>query len=278
MATATQDLEQTRAGWDSIATGYDALVTPTHWWIAEEGLRRAGLRRGMRVLDVAAGSGGLSIPAARMGARVLATDLAPEMLRGLEARARREGLAEVEVRAMDGHALELDDDTFDMAGSQFGVMLFPDMPLGVREMARVTRPGGRVLVHAYGDPREVEFLSFFLDAAHAAVPGFQGPPLDPPPLPFQLRDPERLREVLSDAGLTEIRVETVPETLEFESATAMLDWLATSNPIGAMLVGGFDEAQRVDVRDALERSLRERAAGDGPAVLTNPVHIGFGTK
>lgn len=278
MATATQDLEQIRAGWDSIATGYDAIVTPTHMWLAEEGLRRAGLRRGMRFLDVAAGSGGLSIPAARMGARVLATDLSPEMLRGLEARARREGLNDVEVRAMDGHDLQLEDDTFDMAGSQMGVMLFPDMPRGIREMARVTRPGGRVLVHAYGDPREVEFLTFFMAAAQEAVPGFEGLPLDPPPLPFQLRDPERLREVLAEAGLTDTRVETVDERLEFESATAMLDWLATSNPIGAMLVGGFDAAQRADVRDALERRLRERAGGNGPAVLTNPVHIGFGTK
>lgn len=278
MATATQDIEQIRAGWDTIAAGYDAIVTPTHMWLAEEGLRRAGLRRGMRFLDVAAGSGGLSIPAARMGARVLATDLSPEMLRGLETRARREGLTEVEVRAMDGHDLQLEDDTFDLVGSQFGVMLFPDMPRGVREMARVTRPGGRVLIHAYGDPREVEFLSFFLDAAHAAVPGFQGPSLDPPPLPFQLRDPERLREVLAETGLTDIRVETTTEKLEFGAATAMLDWLANSNPIGAMLVGGFDEAQRADVRDALERRLRDRAGGDGPAVLTNPVNIGYGTR
>ena len=49
-------------------------------WLANEGLRRAGLRAGMRFLDVAAGSGALSIPAARLGAQVLATDLSPAML------------------------------------------------------------------------------------------------------------------------------------------------------------------------------------------------------
>ena len=170
-------------------------------WLGNEGLRRAGLRPGMRFLDVAAGSGALSIPAARLGARVLATDLSPAMLELLERRARDEGLS-IETRVMDGHALELDDDSFDMAGSQFGVMLFPDMPKGIAEMARVVRPGGRVLVTAYGDPHAIEFLGVFVAAVQAAVPSFEGPPMDPLPLPFQLHDPERLRrEVLADAGL-----------------------------------------------------------------------------
>jgi ubiquinone/menaquinone biosynthesis C-methylase UbiE len=51
---------------------------------------------------------------------------------------------------MDGHALDLDDGSFDRVGSQFGVMLFPDMPKGIREMARVVNPGGRVLLNVYG--------------------------------------------------------------------------------------------------------------------------------
>ena len=137
----TQVPEQTRAAWDQIAAGYDAFVTPTHLWLGNEGLRRAGLRPGMRFLDVAAGSGALSLPAARLGARVLATDLSPAMLERLKARARQEGL-DIETRVMDGQALELEDNTFDLAGSQFGVMLFPDMPRGLREMVRVTKPGG----------------------------------------------------------------------------------------------------------------------------------------
>ena len=125
----TQEREQTRAAWDTIAAGYDRTNTPTQMWLGNEGLRRAGLRSGMRFLDVAAGSGALSIPAARLAAQVLSTDLSPVMLEQLGERARREGL-NIETRAMDGHALELEDDTFDVAGSQFGVMLFPDMPRG----------------------------------------------------------------------------------------------------------------------------------------------------
>jgi len=53
---------------------------------------------------------------------------------------------------MDAHALELDDDSFDLTGSQFGVMLVPDQPLALREMVRVTKPGGRDLLIAHGSP------------------------------------------------------------------------------------------------------------------------------
>ena len=142
-------------------------------WLGNEGLRRAGLRPGMRFLDVAAGSGALSIPAARLGAQVLATDLSPAMLERLERRARDEGLS-VQTRVMDGHALELDDDSFDVAGSQFGVMLFPDMPKGISELARVVKPGGRVLMTAYGDPHEIEFLGFFVRAVQSRRPVLRG--------------------------------------------------------------------------------------------------------
>jgi ubiquinone/menaquinone biosynthesis C-methylase UbiE len=117
MISTLPDQQETRAAWDSIAAGYDEFDTPTHLWVANEGLRRAELRPGMRMLDVAAGSGALSLPAARLGAHVLATDLSPVMVDRLAARAQAEGLVNLEARVMDGHALELDDNTFDLAGS-----------------------------------------------------------------------------------------------------------------------------------------------------------------
>jgi ubiquinone/menaquinone biosynthesis C-methylase UbiE len=274
----TQEQEQTQAAWDKIAAGYDEFVTPSHMWLANEALFRAGLRPGMRFLDVAAGTGALSIPAARRGAQVVATDISPVMLERLKARARKEGLSNVETRVMDGHALALENDTFDLSGSQFGVMLFPDLPRALREMVRVTKPGGRVLLNVFGHPSKVEFLSFFIGAIQAAVPGFTGLPTDPPPLPFQVADPEKLRQELANAGLKDIRVETVTEKLEFQSVKHMWDWLMNSNPIGAMLVADLTEEQRAVVQQALDGMLRERSDGRGPAILTSPVHIGIGTK
>ena len=274
------DISQgTRDAWDNIAAGYDEFVTPTHMWLANEGLRRVGLGPGMRFLDVAAGTGALSIPAARLGAQVLATDMSPVMLERLKARAHQEGL-ELETRVMDGHALELEDGAFDMSGSQFGVMLFPDMPRGIAELARVVRPGGRVLMNVYGPPQKIEFFGFFVHAIQAVVPSFTGPPMDPPPLPFQLQDPEKLRQELANAGLKDIRVETITEKLEFRSGKQLWDWLTSSNPIvgGVLAELNLTDEQGAIVRQTLDDMVRKRSGGSGPAVLTNPINIGVGTK
>jgi ubiquinone/menaquinone biosynthesis C-methylase UbiE len=272
----TVEQEQTRAAWDHIAAGYDTYVTPTHLWLGNEAVTRARVGAGDRFLDVAAGSGALSIPAARLGARVLATDISATMLEGLAARAAGEGLVGVETQVMDGHALDLDDDTFDVAGSQFGVMLFPDLPRAVGEMTRVTRPGGKVMLVVYGPPTQIEFFGFFLGAIQAVVPGFEGLPLDPPPLPFQVAHAERLQAALDAAGLVDVSVETITETLSFRSGQEMWDWLVNSNPIAELLIGDLSEEQRVQVRVELEGMVRERAGGAEAARLTNPIHVGIG--
>lgn len=277
---AANDAAQgTRAAWDRIAPGYDRTNTPTQMWLGSEGLQRSELRSGMRFLDVAAGSGALSIPAARLGARVLATDQSAVMLELLRARARREGL-NIDTRIMDGHSLELDDNSFDIAGSQFGVMLFPDMPKGVSEMARVVAPGGRVLMNVYGDPHKIDFLAFFVRAVQTVRPDFTGPPLQPAPLPFQLQNPDRLREVLTTSGLKDVKVETVIESTEFPTGKDLWDWILWSNPIVESILAelNLSNEERSTVERAIEKLVRERAGANQAAVLTNPVHIGVGTK
>lgn len=270
--------ETSRVAWDRIAPNYDRTNTPTQMWLGSEGLRRLGLRGGMSFLDVAAGSGALAIPAARLGANVTAVDQSPAMLELLAERARAEKLR-IQCRVMDGHFLEFDDDSFDAAGSQFGVMLFPEMPTGIREMARVTKPGGRVLVTAYGDPHSIDFLTLFVRAARTLRPNFV-PPSDPPPLPFQLQDPWRLRNELVNAGLRDVHVDTVTETTAFSSGAAFWDWLISSNPIvGCILEGLSMSASEHDTFiHALEELVRERANGKGVATLSNPVNVGVGVK
>jgi ubiquinone/menaquinone biosynthesis C-methylase UbiE len=272
-------VQETRNPWDGIAAGYDEFVTPSHFWLGHEGVTRVGLTPGMRFLDVAAGSGALSIPAARLGAQVLSVDLSAAMLDRLNARAQKEKL-NLKTKIMDGHALKLEDNTFDICGSQFGVMLFPDMPRGVREMARVTKPGGRVLMSVFGSLQEVDFFNFFVSAIRIVIPSFTGPSIHEPPLPFQLQDPDKLHQVLEKAGLKEISVETITESLEFESGRSLWQWLINSNPIAGAILGDLNLAkdQVTLIQLALERMVRDRAEGSPTAVLTNPIHIGIGTK
>jgi len=276
---AEPDASDTADAWTAIAVGYDRTNTRTQMALGEEGLRRAGLQSGMTFLDVASGSGALSIPAARLGAAVVAVDQSHAMLELLGKRADSEALA-VEGRVMDGHALQLSDSSFDIVGSQFGVMVFPDMPKGIREMVRVAKPGGRVLVIAYGDPHEIEFLGFFVEAIRAVRPDFIGPPMDPPPLPFQLCDPDTLGGQLRQAGLDDVRVERITESTAFASGDELWDWIVHSNPIAGEVLGHLEltEDETSVVRQALEDLVSTRAAGERFAVLTNPINIGIGTK
>jgi ubiquinone/menaquinone biosynthesis C-methylase UbiE len=276
---SAQERDNTLDAWEKVAIGYDRTNTPSQMWLGNEGLRRAGLRAGISFLDVAAGSGALSIPAAHLGARVLATDQSPAMLELLRGRASREGLS-IETRVMDGHALELDDNSFDMAGSQFGVMLFPDMPTGISEMVRIVKPNGRVLMTVYGDPHKIEFFGFFVEALQSVRPEFNGPSMDPLPLPFQLQDPEKLRREMIKAGLKDVSIETITETTAFQTGTDLWDWLVSSNPIVEMVLDSLKlTTEEISVtQQTLEHLVRERAGGSGPAALTSPINIGIGTK
>ncbi len=264
--------------WDAIAALYDQHVAPGESEVATAGLRLAGLQAGDTFLDVAAGPGGLSLPAARLGAKVLATDWSPKMIEHLNARVAAEGL-DAEGRVMDCHALDLPNDTYDVTGSLFGVMLVPDQAQALREMVRVTKPGGHVLVMAYGSPSEFEALHAFIAAAQAVVPEFEGPAEDEPLLEFQVADPDVLRQRLIDAGLRDVTVDTNHhERITVRTGQQLWDWTIGSNPIPGILVADLTDRQRADIIQVLDGMVRERSGGDGPAVLTAPLNIGVGTK
>ena len=277
-ATTTEEQAAPPEALDAIAEGYDGYVAPQELDLAREALRLVGLRAGERFLDVAAGTGGLGLPAARLGAQVLATDWSPAMIERFEARVREEGLSNAQARVTDCHALDLPDDTFDVTGSQFGVMLVLDQPRALREMARVTKPGGRVLLIAYGDPAELDFLQIFIGALKAFHPEFPGLPDNPPPLEFQVADPDVLRRRLTDAGLKHVRVERTAERPTFSSGQEMWDWVLCGNPIPGVLVAELSHDQRARLRQILDGMLRERAGRNGRATLTNRVNIGIGVK
>jgi ubiquinone/menaquinone biosynthesis C-methylase UbiE len=264
--------------WDAIAHLYDEHVAAGEADLAHAGLRLAELQPGDKFLDVCAGTGGLGLPAARHGAKVLATDWSPRMIEQFTARAAAEQL-DAEGRVMDCHALDLDDGTFDVTGSQFGVMLVPDQAQAIREMVLLTRPGGRVLITAYGDPAQFEALHFFLSATQAVVPDFEGPADDEPMLEFQVADPDLLRQRLVDAGLQDVTVDTTQqERVEVRSGQQFWDWTIGGNPIPGMLVADLTEQQRTDIIAVLDGMVKDRADADGVAVLTAPLNIGVGTK
>jgi SAM-dependent methyltransferase len=264
--------------WDAIAALYDKHVAPGETDLATAGLRLAGLEADDTFLDVAAGPGGLSLPAARLGAKVLATDWSPKMIEHFNARASAEGL-DAEGRVMDCHTLALPNNSYDITGSLFGVMLVPDQAQALQEMVRVTKPGGRVLLIAYGNPDDFEALHVFISAAQAVVPEFEGPPEDEPLLEFQVADPDVMRQRLVEAGLTDVTVDTShQERITMRTGQQLWDWCLGGNPTPGMLVADLTDQQPGDIIQVLDGMVRERCGDNGTAVLTAPLNIGVGTK
>lgn len=104
---------------------------------------RSGIQPGQRVLDVAAGTGNASIPAAQRGAHVTASDLTPELLDAGSRRPEAAGL-DLEWVPADAEALPFEDASFDVVMSSIGVMFAPHHQAAADELVRVCRPGGTI--------------------------------------------------------------------------------------------------------------------------------------
>ena len=145
--TAPEDAQtrSTRARYDRLAARYDdmeAMIERRAFggWRA----RLWGRVRGPRVLEVGVGTG-KNLPYYPKDAQVTAIDLSPGMLERARARARRDGIA-VDLRLMDAQHLDLADGSFDTVVSTFVFCSVPDAVRGLREVRRVTRPGGQILL------------------------------------------------------------------------------------------------------------------------------------
>lgn len=141
---------------------------------AEEFVSRLDLPAGAQVLDVACGTGNVSLPLARRGARVTGVDIAPNLLEQARARAEAEGLP-IRFEEGDAEQLPFPDGTFDAVVTMFGAMFAPQPEQVVAECARVLKPGG-LLAMANWTPGGLAGRMFQVTARHAGTPMGIAPP------------------------------------------------------------------------------------------------------
>ena len=267
-------LEQVKEGWDAFASSYDEGITPFSTKVAESALDLLGLTAGADLLDIASGGGALSIPAAKQGARVTAIDFSTRMVELLNRKAEQAGLENLTAYEMDGTALEFEDEKFDLACSQWGIMLFPDRKPSLREMCRVTKKGGKGVMVVFGPPPQVPLFSLGFQALHMAVPTFT-PPANSPL--FSLQDPSRLKAEMEEAGFSRVSVTSQAHNMAVASSQSLWNILERSAPAAAGLLQQFSAEQKANAVARLGDLLRERY-GETPYQLPMMTHVGIGKK
>lgn len=244
--------EHLRSTWMAGDFGEVAKTVESH---AEDFMARRDIEPGMRVLDVACGTGNLAIPAARAGAVVTGVDIAPNLIEQARERARREGL---DVRFDEGDAEDLPyaDGAFDLVVSMYGAMFAPRPERVAAELARVCRSGGRI---AMANWTPGGFVGRLFKTIGAHVP----PPPDVPPPPLwgdEATVAERLGDSVSDL---ETRTVTVVFRHSYPPSETVEFYRACFGPLQRAFEALPEEGQSA-LRQELERVWEENnQASDG---------------
>jgi SAM-dependent methyltransferase len=217
-----------------------------------------GVSEGDRVLDVGAGSGNAAIPAALAGARVVASDLTPELFDAGRAAAAERG-AELDWQQADAEALPYGDGEFDTVMSCLGVMFAPHHQRSADELVRVCRPGGTIGLLSWTPEG-------FIGQMFATMRPFASPPppgASPPPL---WGDVDHVRELLGDR-VTELEARRQKAHIgRFENAEDFRDFFkANYGPTIAAYRNLGDDTDRAAALDVALIDLALRfGAGQGP--------------
>jgi SAM-dependent methyltransferase len=210
---ANDHRRESLAGWEDAASGWvrradtiRSLGAPVSAWM----LDAVALQPGERVLELAAGLGETGMMAAEQVAPmggVIISDQAESMLAGARARAHELELNNLEFRVLNGEWIDMPVASVDVVLCRWGYMLMADPAAALGETRRVLRPGGRVGLAVWDAVTRNPWSA--LPAAELIERGLLTRPAKGTPSPFALGDPQRVGDLLAQAGFTEIEVSSV---------------------------------------------------------------------
>lgn len=247
-----------RYGWDKAAAHYERFwarqLEPAQRLLLE----MADLRPGERVLEVAAGTGLVTFPAAAAvgpKGRVIATDISDAMVTELATGAAVRGLGQVIPLRRDAEALEVEAAGFDVALCALGLMYVPDPIVALGQMRRALAPGGRAVAAVWGARARCGWAEIFPIVERRVAS-------EVCPLFFQLGTSTALADAFAAAGFGDVQLERISTVLEYPSADDALGAAFAGGPV-AMAYSRFDEATRDDAHVEYLASIEGYRSGDG---------------
>jgi SAM-dependent methyltransferase len=224
---------------------------------SQELLDACAVSAGQELLDVAAGNGNLALLAAREGAAVVASDLAPAMVELGRARLAEEG-CDVEWVVADVESLPFEDGRFDCCASVFGAMMAPRPEVAASEMFRVVRPGGAVGLTAW-TPGGFQGRAFALGNKY--VPPPEGAP------PASLWGDEGIARARLAGFASSLSIERRTIRYEWHSPERFFEWTRNAGPTVAR-ARAMSEDDRARVKAEMLALIEEfNQAGDGSVLI-----------
>lgn len=247
-----------RYGWDLAAAGYEPLWAAQLAGVQATLLAQAALAPGERVIDIACGTGLVTLGAAHAvgpDGSVVGVDLSGEMVAAAALRARECGMPSVDFTRMDAERLECADAGFDVALCALGLMYVPEPERALREMRRVLRPGGRMVCAVWGERAHCGWAELF-GIVQAEVAS------EVCPLFFRLGQAGALARACADAGFESLRIECISTTLDYANADEACEAAFAGGPV-ALAWSRFDVSVRERVRRQYIESIAAWRDGEG---------------
>lgn len=256
----------THKQWDKTAEAWDKWGSVLESWLGtatEAMLDKAGVKPGGRVLDIAAGTGGQTLAAARRvgpEGSVLATDISLEILKYAQSNAQSQGLTNVQIHQVDGETLDFQNE-FDAAISRVGLIYFPDQVKALAGIRKCLKPGGKFATVTYSTPDKNLYFSLPVGIIRrrANLP----PPPPGHPGPFSLADPAVFQSVLERAGFVDVEIVKFDSPLILDSVEECLQFEKESWGALQVMMSSLSPEEQANTWREVEDALRQFATPSG---------------
>jgi SAM-dependent methyltransferase len=249
MSETTEIRARQREDWNLNAPGWkkwDSHLMKYLRPVGQRMLELAELEDGNVVLDVATGSGEPGLSAAkRVGkGRVIGIDISEQMVDIAREKAKRLGIDNYKARLYSSSKFPFDSDTFDAVISRFGLMFFPDVLGGLKEMARVLKPRGKLCVAVWGpqDERAQRISQILIETLDLPRPSPNVPG------PFRCSEAGRITFLVREAGLHEVEQVEMKTHRVYRSVQEYWEYLLDTNPKIASAIANANQKARLDIR------------------------------